>query len=137
MTDEYAALAAGPVVLGWDSSAGAGAAQTTARQLFPTRDLLLGSVGGDATEETTAVATTGDQSVTAVEVHSGLGAPGRAVAEALTAFARDRGAALLMVGSRGRSAVRKILLGRVAIAAVHRAHRPVMVVPRNPTDRGD
>ena len=38
----------------------------------------------------------------------------------------------MVVGSRGRTAVRKILLGSVAMATLHRAHRPVHVVPQSP-----
>ncbi|WP_159426334.1 universal stress protein, partial [Mycolicibacterium vaccae] len=34
----------------------------------------------------------------------------------------------LAVGSRGRSAPREVLLGSVALAAVHRSQRPVLVV---------
>ena len=37
-------------------------------------------------------------------------------------------AAVLVVGSRGRSAIREVLLGSVARTAVHRTHRPVLVV---------
>jgi len=36
---------------------------------------------------------------------------------------------MLVVGSRGRSAIREILLGSVAMATLHHAYRPVMVVP--------
>ena len=42
-------------------------------------------------------------------------------------------AALLVVGSRGRSAMQEIVLGSVAMATLHHAHRPVLVVPG--TDR--
>ena len=38
-------------------------------------------------------------------------------------------AAVLVVGSRGRSALREILLGSVAMAALHHSPRPVVVVP--------
>jgi nucleotide-binding universal stress UspA family protein len=41
-----------------------------------------------------------------------------------------------MVGSRGRSAVREILLGSVAMATLHHTRRPVLVVhPEPATDR--
>ena len=61
------------------------------------------------------------------------GTPTRAIADALIAFASDHDAALLVVGSRGRSAIDEIVLGSVAVATLHHAHRPVLVVPG--TDR--
>ncbi|MCX4472672.1 Universal stress protein [Micromonospora sp. MW-13] len=135
LTDEHAALAGGPVLVGWDSSAGAEAALTTAQRLLPERDLVLVAVDSDGggTEEAPAVAAAGEPSTTTVRVRAGLGTPGRAVADALAAVAVDREAGLLVVGSRGRSAVRKILLGSVAMATLHSAHRPVMVVPQTPS----
>ncbi|MET8307168.1 MULTISPECIES: universal stress protein [unclassified Micromonospora] len=140
LTDEHAALADGPIVVGWDSSASAEAALTTARRLFPERDVVLVSVESDGdsdSEKSPAVAAPGDQHVTTVRVRAGAGAPGRAVADALAAVAADRKASLLVVGSRGRSAVRKILLGSVAMATLHRAHRPVLVVPEVPANEAD
>jgi nucleotide-binding universal stress UspA family protein len=38
-------------------------------------------------------------------------------------------AAVLVLGSRGRSAVREMVLGSVAMSTLHRAHRLVMIVP--------
>ncbi|MGC4895379.1 universal stress protein [Micromonospora sp. DT31] len=127
LTDEHEALAAGPVVVGWDASAGAEAALDSARRLFPERDVILVAVDGD--EETPAVDA---QSVTTLRVSAGRGATGRAVGEALSAVATEHRASAVVVGSRGRTAVRKILLGSVAMATLHRAHRPVMVVPPSP-----
>jgi nucleotide-binding universal stress UspA family protein len=59
------------------------------------------------------------------------GRPGsaRAVAAALADYAAERGAAVIVVGSRGRSASRELLLGSVAKALLHHARRPVLVVP--------
>ena len=48
---------------------------------------------------------------------------------AVVAAADDQGAAVVLVGSRGRSAVREIVLGSVAMGVLHGSHRPVMVVP--------
>jgi nucleotide-binding universal stress UspA family protein len=62
-------------------------------------------------------------------VDAGGGSSGRAVADALASTARTEGAALLVVGSRGRSSVKEILLGSVAMATLHHAYRSVMVVP--------
>ena len=127
LTDEYDALAAGPVVVGWDASAGSEAALAAARRLFPEREIVLVAVDGDEGDAPEAV-----DGVTTVRVRAGGGAPGRAVADALSAVATERKASLVVVGSRGRTAVRKILLGSVAMATLHRAHRPVMVVPQSP-----
>ncbi|MDO3686846.1 universal stress protein [Micromonospora sp. C28ISP2-4] len=128
LTDEYDALAAGPVVVGWDASAGSEAALAAARRLFPEREIVLVAVDGD--EETPAPEEA--DGVTTVRVRAAGDAPGRAVADALSAVATERKASLVVVGSRGRTAVRKILLGSVAMATLHRAHRPVMVVPQSP-----
>ncbi|MDG4833900.1 universal stress protein [Solwaraspora sp. WMMD1047] len=52
-----------------------------------------------------------------------------AVADALSRAARDHRAAVMVLGSRGRSAIREIMLGSVAMSTLHRVHRLVMVVP--------
>jgi len=130
LTDEHDALAAGPVVVGWDASAGAEAALDSTRRLFPERDVVLVAVDGDEGE--TPTPDTAGGSVTVVRVSAGRGAQGRAVAEALSAVATEHKASAVVVGSRGRTAMRKILLGSVAMATLHRAHRPVMVVPQSP-----
>ncbi|MGX1616052.1 universal stress protein [Micromonospora chalcea] len=130
LTDEHDALAAGPVVVGWDASAGAEAALDSTRRLFPERNVVLVAVDGDE-GETPTPDTAGGQ-VTTVRVSAGRGAQGRAVAEALAAVATEHKASAVVVGSRGRTAMRKILLGSVAMATLHRAHRPVMVVPQSP-----
>jgi nucleotide-binding universal stress UspA family protein len=50
-----------------------------------------------------------------------------APAEAILAFARNRDADLVVLGSRGRGAVVGAVLGSVSSEVVHRADRPVLV----------
>lgn len=120
---ERAAAAVGPVVVGHDGSSGAHHAVTTAASLFAGRELLVATAGS----------TTGDQEPSLAQAvrlePRGLVENARAVADALAVFAAERGAAVIVVGSRGRSAGREILLGSVAMATLHHAHRPVLVVP--------
>ncbi|WP_432971390.1 universal stress protein [Dactylosporangium sp. CA-233914] len=127
---EFAALADGAVLIGYDDSPGARTALTTAARLFPARPLLLATVDdGHATEEVAGPSPAAGAEVTRLYLPSGHGPHGRAIAESLAGCARSRSAALLVVGSRGRSAVRKILLGSVAMAVLHHAGLPVLVVP--------
>jgi nucleotide-binding universal stress UspA family protein len=51
-------------------------------------------------------------------------------AEQVVELARVRNAHLIVVGSRGLGAVTGALLGSVSSAIIHRADRPVLVVPR-------
>ena len=51
-------------------------------------------------------------------------------ADRVVELARDRNASLIVVGSRGLGAVAGALLGSVSSAIIHRADRPVLVVPR-------
>ena len=53
-------------------------------------------------------------------------------AEQIVELARARNAPLIVVGSRGLGAVTGALLGSVSSAIIHRADRPVLVVPRAP-----
>ena len=123
LTAEYAALPDGPVVVGWDGSAGASAALRAAAQLFPGRELLTAVVDDGAGTEPPP------DGQPPVHLDRDHGPAGRAVAAALGDHARANHAAVLVVGTRGRSVAQEILLGSVAMAAVHNAHRPVLVVP--------
>jgi nucleotide-binding universal stress UspA family protein len=51
-------------------------------------------------------------------------------ADQLVELARARDAHLIVVGSRGLGAVAGALLGSVSSAIIHRADRPVLVVPK-------
>jgi nucleotide-binding universal stress UspA family protein len=127
---EHAALADGPVLVGWDGSAGAQTALATAERLFPGRDLHPVSVGDTSADEP------GPAGREVVRLHTAQdrGASARTVADVLVGFARERKAALVVVGSRGRSVIREMVLGSVAVATLHRAYRPVLVVPGSQPD---
>lgn len=127
---ERAALAAGPILLGWDGSPGARRALDGAASLFGERRIQLAAVDGEATPDSFP---RGYEVITADKA-SGHPA-GRAVAEVLGRVAAEHRAAAIVVGSRGRSALREILLGSVAMATLHRASRPVLVVPRETGDQ--
>jgi nucleotide-binding universal stress UspA family protein len=135
LSTEHAALADGPVVLGWDGSSGAQIALTATERLLPDRNLILVRVDDDTTLDGSASPPPmpSGRALVPLRVKTGHGTPAQAVANSLIACARDHEAALLVVGSRGRSAVREIVLGSVAMATLHHAHRPVLVVPD--TDR--
>lgn len=124
---EYAALAAGPVLVGVDGSAGSQTAVTAARRIFAGRDVVLVAVDGPNASDPSAVWPDGE--IVTVNRDRRFGSTARAVGGALAGYARERDAAVVVVGSRGRSAVREILLGSVAMATLHHTHRPVMVVP--------
>jgi nucleotide-binding universal stress UspA family protein len=103
LTAERDAAASGPLLVGDDGSEGAARALTGAVRLFGERE---------------AIQSTADESPAA-----------RTVADRLVRRAQEVGAAAIVVGSRGRSAAREILLGSVAMSVLHHADRPVLVVP--------
>lgn len=122
---ERATTALGPVLVASDGSVAAERAATVAAALFPDRQLLRTSVEvpGEPPRPDTS-------SAEPIRLPS-PGWPGtaRATAATLSEYATHRGAAVIVVGSRGRSASRELLLGSVAKAVLHHAHRPVLVVP--------
>jgi nucleotide-binding universal stress UspA family protein len=52
------------------------------------------------------------------------------VAGEIVNLAEELGAGLIVVGSRGRGGIRRVLMGSVSDSVVQHAHRPVMVVRR-------
>lgn len=124
-TSEWADLDAGPIVIASDGSSGAVLAAKHTAQLFPHRELVTVTLESGSDEGTTGA---GDDTTVRIPVR---GRPGsaRAIASALGEYATDRGAAAIVVGSRGRSAGRELLVGSVAKAVLHHSHRPVVVVP--------
>ncbi|MGP4056069.1 universal stress protein [Mycobacterium sp. 4D054] len=128
LAEEVDALSHGPVVVGYDGSAGAEAAVESVRQLFPGRRVILAAAPDEDGAVAPGPAAQGLEMVPLKEP-SGIGRlRERAVAAELLACARRHDAAVLAVGSRGRSATREILLGSVAVGVVHRSQRPVLVV---------
>ncbi|MFI7602403.1 universal stress protein [Actinoplanes sp. NPDC049681] len=125
LAGEFAALAAGPVVTGWDGSSGASSALAVAESLFAGREIIPVAVEDGAGHGAEASRT----AVTVLPRSGMLPRTGRSTAEVLSAYARTRAAAVVAVGSRGRSAIAEILLGSVAMATLHHADRPVLVVP--------
>jgi nucleotide-binding universal stress UspA family protein len=109
-----------PVDYYWAGSYAAGAfpfeeiRQDTARSA---RRLL-----GEVTAELVAAGVTGIEELP-VEVLAVAGSP------AIELVERSRGAALLVVGSRGRTAMRSLLLGSVSLHCAGHAHSPFVVVP--------
>jgi nucleotide-binding universal stress UspA family protein len=130
LQDEHGALSSGPIVVGWDGSAGAQAAWDDAARLFPARHIVpvfAGNVAEDAIPRVPDLVET--------PLIGGHAEHGRAVAGALANRARAKHAAAIAVGSHGHSALHEILLGSVAMAVLHHAYRPVLIVPhRRATD---
>ncbi|MUL83724.1 MULTISPECIES: universal stress protein [unclassified Mycolicibacterium] len=124
---EYDAVAGGPVVVGVDGSAGSDRALTAARALFPDREVIAVAVDDGNIGESAAVDSTAVETAHRVRRFRGSGAG--ATADALVAFAEEQRAGVVVVGSRGRSALKKVLLGSVATATLQRTYRPVLVVP--------
>ena len=126
LAEERHAAATGPVVVGYDGSEGARSALAAAASVFAGRELIAAAVADEGASAAGAEAAGAET----VVLDAGRPARGaRAVADALAGFAAQRGAALIVVGSRGRSAWREILLGSAAMAVLHHAERPVLTVP--------
>ena len=51
------------------------------------------------------------------------------VAEAIIDAADEHGALLVVMGTRGNTGIRSLLLGSVSHAVAHHAHRPLLIVP--------
>jgi len=125
--NERAAVQSGPVLVATDGSPGGQHAGQTAAALFPDRELLRVTV--ESTADADLVSTGSTEAGLTVLPRAGRSGSARATAGTLLEHALDLGAAVLVVGSRGRSAGREVLLGSVAMAVLHHAHHPVLVVP--------
>jgi nucleotide-binding universal stress UspA family protein len=127
LAEERAATESGPVLIAHDGSAGAERARRTAAGLLPGRSHVIARVEPPLDRRDEVELPAG-----AVTLHAHAFGP-RATADALAEEAAARGAGVIVVGSRGRSMIREALLGSVARAVLHHAHRPVLVVPSPPT----
>lgn len=124
-TTERDAVGTGPVLVASDGSPGAERAAATSAALLPDRKLLRVTVETPHESEPTST-----EAVETLRIPlRRRPASARAIAETLSEYAAERAAALVVVGSRGRSASRELLLGSVAKAVLHHTHRPVLVVP--------
>jgi len=136
--DARRAVAEGPVVVGDDGSEGARAALSAAAGLLPGRTLVVATAGDDGAAEAAGdLPATGTAAARRVRLSlaAAVGRRARSVADALAECAAAEGAAAIVVGSRGRSAQREVLLGSVAMTVLHRAHHPVLVVPSGRRER--
>ena len=115
---EREACGTGPVLVGVDGSATAERAVDLATALVPGRTVLRAEVGDHDADP--------GGEVTRLE-RRGPGAGG--VAAALGEYAAEQGAGVVVVGSRGQSTAREVLLGSVVRALLHQAQRPVLVIP--------
>jgi nucleotide-binding universal stress UspA family protein len=120
----------GPVLVGYDGSEGSRTALTAAASLFAGREFIIATVDDGEADPVRRDALSsegiGDAEVIVLEP-DGRGT--RGVGTALSRCADERGASAVVVGSRGRSAAREILLGSAAMAVLHEADRPVLMVP--------
>ena len=121
LSAEREAVATGPILVGDDGSPGASRALAAVRSLLPDRAIARTRVAFERDED---VAT----DVVTVPPF-GMATTGRAVGDALVRHGQAVGAAAIVVGSRGRSASREIMLGSTAMATLHHTDRPVIVVP--------
>ena len=54
------------------------------------------------------------------------------VAEAIIDAAEEHDAMLIVMGTRGNTGIRSLLLGSVSHSVAHHAHRPLLIVPSRP-----
>jgi nucleotide-binding universal stress UspA family protein len=120
-------LASGDVLVAFDGSEGSRSALDCAATLFPGRNLVAATV--DEAEDADPGSDVEVAAGTEVVALQSTGRGARGVAGALSDCATERGSGVVVVGSRGRSAAREILTGSVAMATLHAADRPVLVVP--------
>lgn len=139
-----AVAGAGPALVAYDGSDGARAALGAATGLIGDRELLICHVGGDRHPPDPADDPVIGEAVDLAHAAGcrarGVPGPGIGVApglsgrawRAIAAVAREHEAAVVAVGSRGRSAAKELALGSVAMGVLHHAERPVIAAPPAP-----
>jgi nucleotide-binding universal stress UspA family protein len=120
-TREWAAAAEGPVLVGHDGSNRDSEALVQASELFVGRHSIQAHV-----ESRTEDGERDSSGIVHLHRH-GYGAPGAATA--LSDYARQHHAGVIVIGSSGRSTGPTRLLGDLAKEVTHQAHRPVLIVP--------
>ena len=125
------------IVCGVDTSDAAVAVVALARRLADRlgQDLIVGHVADGPGDEAERLATIRERAG-AEDAEVRLLPPGPA-ADALIAAAADEGASLLVVGSRGQSALRSGVLGSVTRELAARSPIPLVVVPPHYSEGAD
>ena len=134
-TTAYEALAAGSLVVGWDGSPGGNVALASAADLFPDRELIVVEVRSQGDQDPGQPDELPARArFVRLPLIDRMGYS-RAVAEQLDTIADEHAAAAIVVGSRGRGAIRELLLGSVAKSTLHNVRRPVLVAPKPRSER--
>jgi nucleotide-binding universal stress UspA family protein len=138
---------AGEIVIGYDGSDNARAALDVAIELARKLDQKLviafayeeRQLGGEIQDYARAVRERGvevTREAGDIAEQAGLDPElaierGESPAAALAELAKQRGASMIVAGSRGESALKGLLLGSVAHKLVHLSATPVLVVPHH------
>jgi nucleotide-binding universal stress UspA family protein len=136
---------AATVVVGFDGSAGAERALAAAGRLLDAASLVVVTVQRSGLPGTGASRKAQAEQINARGVElarehgaaSGMVVAGRNAATGILDAAEQVGASALVVGFRGHSTARSMLLGSSSYALAHRATLPTLVVPDNHPAAGD
>jgi nucleotide-binding universal stress UspA family protein len=119
----------GPVLIAYDGSEDAKAAVERATELFPERAAIVLTVRGAANDAETTAAEGADLARAHGRHAIAMSAKSTGdVASTILAEADRVGAAVVVVGTRGRPALTAAVLGSVSAAVTATSRRPVLVV---------